>query len=127
MKPRSLIRRVRRSGGFSLVEIMVGVAIGLIGALVMMQVSAIFEGRKRTTTSGTDAQTNGALALFTVERELRKAGYGISVPDAVGCTVNTYFAAASPKQSSFVLTPVMITQGANGLPDRITTFASAKE
>ncbi|MDB5793732.1 MAG: pilW2 [Noviherbaspirillum sp.] len=127
MKPRSLIRRVRRSGGFSLVEIMVGVAIGLIGALVMMQVSAIFEGRKRTTTSGTDAQTNGALALFTVERELRKAGYGISVPDAVGCTVNTYFAAASPKQSSFVLTPVRIIQGANGLPDRITTFASTKE
>jgi type IV pilus assembly protein PilW len=106
---------------------MVGIAIGLIGALVMMQVSAIFEGRKRTTTSGNDAQTNGALALFNVERELRKAGYGISVPDAVGCKVNRYFATAATRKSDFLLTPVMITKGANGLPDTIATFASAKE
>jgi type IV pilus assembly protein PilW len=127
MNPHAKQRRIRRSGGFSLVEIMVGVAIGLIGALVMMQVSAIFEGRKRTTTSGTDAQTNGAVALFTVERDLRKAGYGISVPDAIGCTVNRYFATSAPRQSTFVLTPVMIAKGANGLPDTISTFASSKE
>jgi type IV pilus assembly protein PilW len=118
---------VRRTGGFSLVEIMVGIAIGLIGALVIMQVSAIFEGRKRTTTGGADAQINGSAALHTVERDVRKAGYGISVPGAVGCAVRRYFGGAELTAPVFSLTPVEITKGAGGRPDAIRTIASSKD
>jgi type IV pilus assembly protein PilW len=117
----------RRAGGFSLVEIMVGIALGIVGALVIMQVSAIFEGRKRTTTSGADAQINGALALHTIERDVRKAGYGISVPDAIGCTVRRYFGGAEITAPAFSLTPVVITKGAGGRPDTIRTIASSKD
>lgn len=73
--------------GMSLVELMVAALIGLIGSVVIFQVFAVFEGQKRTTTSGGDAQTNGALALFTVERDLRMAGYGINNLDFLGCTI----------------------------------------
>jgi type IV pilus assembly protein PilW len=48
------------TAGFSLVEIMVGLAIGMLAVIVILQVFALSEGRKRTTTSGGDAQSNGA-------------------------------------------------------------------
>ena len=41
------------------------------------QLYAFFEGQKRTTSSGADAQTNSAVAMYLLERDLRQAGYGI--------------------------------------------------
>lgn len=107
--------------GMSLVELMVAALIGLIGSVVIFQVFAVFEGQKRTTTSGGDAQTNGALALFTVERDLRMAGYGINNLDFLGCIIHGWDEQQGGGTSftvSFV--PVLITQGAAGAPDTIT-------
>lgn len=115
----------RRSSGFSLVEIMVGIAIGLLGVLIIMQVSVVFEGQKRTTSTGSDAQTNGAAALYTVERDVRMAGYGLNVPDALGCSIRRYFGSA--EISPLSLTPVRIINGANGGPDAIRILASSKD
>jgi type IV pilus assembly protein PilW len=52
--------------GMSLVELMVGVAIGLIGLLVIFKTVAIWDSHTRTTTSGGDADTAGTLALFNL-------------------------------------------------------------
>jgi len=68
-----------RSLGFSLVEIMVGLVIGLLATLVIMQVFSVFEGQKRATTGGADAQTNGGVAIYTIQREASMAGYGMPV------------------------------------------------
>ena len=114
----------RRNHGFSLVEIMVGVAIGLLGVLIIMQVSVVFEGQKRTTTTGADAQTNGVTALYTVERDVRRAGYGMSVPGALGCTVKRYYDTAATSDLS--LAPVVITNGAGGAPDSVRILSSSK-
>lgn len=114
----------RRIRGFSLIEIMVGIAIGMLGVLIIMQVSTVFEGQKRTTTTGSDAQTTGVTALFTIERDVRIAGYGLSALDALGCTVRRYFDDA--EIDSLTLTPVAITNGANGAPDSIRILASSK-
>lgn len=113
----------RRNQGFSLVEIMVGVAIGLLGVLIIMQVSVVFEGQKRTTTTGADAQTNGVTALYTVERDVRRAGYGMSVPGALGCTVKRYYDSAPIGDLS--LAPVVIANGAAGAPDSIRILSSS--
>ena len=118
------VHRIKRfSSGFSLVEIMVGVAIALVSALVIMQVFALFEGQKRTTTSGSDAQTDGSLATYLIERDLRMAGYGLGVVGALGCSVNSSYNGTSVP---FTLSPVVITNGANGLPDSIRMMASSK-
>lgn len=66
-----------RQAGFSLVEIMVALVIGLLTTLVIMQVFTFFEGQKRTTTGGADAQTNGSVALYTIARDLQMAGFGL--------------------------------------------------
>lgn len=73
--------------GFSLIEIMVGMVIGLLGMLIVMQVFTASEGRKRNTMSGDDAQTNGAIALFSLRREIQHAGYGLSSPELLGCNL----------------------------------------
>jgi len=64
------------SYGFSLVEILVAMVIALLGTIIIFQVFAVSEGIRRTSTSGGDAQQFGALALFTLERDVRVAGYG---------------------------------------------------
>lgn len=76
-----------RSSGFSLVEIMVGILIGMFGMIVMMQVFALSESQKRATTGGGDAQTNGAIALFSLQREIQLSGYGSSMYNLIGCNV----------------------------------------
>jgi type IV pilus assembly protein PilW len=81
-------RSLRRpAAGFSLVEIMVGMVIGMLGLIIMMQVFSLSESQKRTTTGGGDAQSNGAIALFGLQRDLRQAGFGVSDPNVLGCSV----------------------------------------
>ena len=60
---------------------MVGLVIGLLATLVIMQIFAVFEGQKRSTTGSADAQTNGSIALFTMQRDLQMAGFGLPVFD----------------------------------------------
>lgn len=69
--------RIKANTGFSLVEVMVGVVIAMLGIIIIFQVFSVSEGIKRTTTSGGDALQNGASALLAMERSLKEAGYGI--------------------------------------------------
>jgi len=79
--------RTKRSDGFSLVEIMVAMVIGLLGMIVMLQVYSNFEGQKRTTTGGDDAQNAGAIALYGLQRDIQQSGWGISAVNLLGCNV----------------------------------------
>lgn len=68
--------------GLSLVEMMVGMVVGLLATLVIMQAFTAFEGQRRATTGTADAQTNGSLALMNIQRDLQTAGFGLSFPMA---------------------------------------------
>jgi type IV pilus assembly protein PilW len=59
-------RQRQAASGFSLIEILVGLLIGMLSVIVIMQVFGVFEGNKRTTTGGDDAQINGTVALDAV-------------------------------------------------------------
>jgi type IV pilus assembly protein PilW len=100
--------------GVTLIELMVGLVIGMIATVVIAQVLGVAEGQKRATTSGSDAQVNGALSLYTLQRDIGMAGYGFaSVPSDLGC--DTHGAGGK----TWTLAPVQITDGANGAPDTI--------
>lgn len=117
----SPIQIVRRQCGFSLVELMVGMFVGLIGIVSIYQVFAVFEGYKRTTTSGSDTGQSGAVALFTLERDLRMSGYGINQPALMGCTVNAFNSnLPAPSTFTFLMVPVVINVGAGTAPDSFT-------
>jgi len=69
--------RMNTERGFGLIEVMVGLAIGMIATIVMFQTFAVSERQKRTTTGAADAQSNGAIATFMMERDIKMAGWGI--------------------------------------------------
>jgi len=75
----------KRHKGFGLVEVMVAMIIGMLGIIIMMQVFAVAEGQKRSTTGAGDAQNNGAMALYTLQRDVRQAGYGFNALKVLGC------------------------------------------
>ena len=108
-----------RQRGFSLIELMVGVVIGLLTVLVITQVMALAEGKRRTVSMGSDAQINGALALFSMQRDIEQSGSGmVTVQGSLGCTVNYKFGSAGTA-GSFTLASVVIDDGAAGAPDTI--------
>lgn len=131
--------RIRRERGFSLVELMVGMAIGLIGITIITHLYLTNEKYKRSTAGSGTAQVNGAIALYTLERDIRGAGYGINHSAALGCTcagancsairyhyngVFSYPPAAGPTAlPALMAAPVVITSTA-GTPDTITVLSS---
>jgi type IV pilus assembly protein PilW len=116
--------RKKRMAGFSLPELMIGITIGLITVLVIMQVLSVAESRKRTASGGADAVVNAALSLYSIERDARNAGYGISstgIP--IGCPVR---AMRDATNVGFQLVPAIITDPGGGAPDSIRFLASRK-
>lgn len=112
---RLTVRSHSVQAGFSLVELLVGLVIGLLVILVVMQVFSEFEGQKRTTMGTADAQTNGNIALYNVQRDAQLAGYGLPVfsktnsPLLCG-TLTTEGVSASVND----LSPITITDGGTG-------------
>lgn len=98
----------KRAAGFSLVELLVATAITLLGLLVITRVFAVYEGWKRTTTGVAQSQEGGLLGAFSVEKDLRHAGFGMI---GLGCAaIKAYNASAAPKNFAFSGMPVTITQ-----------------
>jgi type IV pilus assembly protein PilW len=116
-----------RSSGFSLIELLVGVAIGLIGIVAIFQVLTTWDSRRRSTTAGSDAQVSGVIGLFQMEKSLKLAGLGVAtLPPAVfGCPVFAYNEEFTPKNFTFSLVPLSITQGVGGQPASITVLAGS--
>ena len=109
--------------GFSLVEVMVAIVIGLLAILAVMSVFLNFEGQKRTTTGGADAHENGLVAMSLIERDLRVAGLGLV---GLGCTAVNGFNAALGGNFSFAPLPAAITRDAPTVgTDRLLIIYSA--
>ena len=113
--------------GMSLPEILAAVLIGLIGMVVIMQVYATSEERKRTTTGTSDAQINGNIALFTLESSIRSAGFGMvsANNNMLGCNTLAYNSNRGVPDFNFLMAPVVITAGAAGAPDQITVISGS--
>lgn len=112
--------------GFTLIELMVGAVLGMLTVLVISQVLIQSESTRRNTASGGDAEVNGSLSLFTIQRDIQMAGYGLaSNQDALGCKVKSKHGTdpnpASPTApNEFILAPVTIKNAtADGDPDEI--------
>jgi type IV pilus assembly protein PilW len=120
---------LRRHAGFTLIELMVGVVLGMLTVVIIANVFATAEGQKRTTTSGSDAQVAGSLALHALQRDVRMAGYGLAgAPAALGCAITAQF--NSTAVTGLRLVPAEITFGSlttgAGTSDQIRVLAAAR-
>jgi type IV pilus assembly protein PilW len=126
--PRSLRFR-RQVSGFSLVEIMVGIVLGLLTVIIIMRLFAGTEASKRTTTGGNDAQINGTVSLYNLERDVRSAGYGFTSYSVLGCALS-YTTVADTAPVTQVMAPVIINPAVSQIPagdantDTILVFSS---
>ena len=113
-----------RQRGISLIELMVGVVIGLIAVLVIYQTFAVAEGVKRQTISAGDAQKTGMIATYLLGAELSSAGSGIMLnqDDLATCIDDTATYPDPNVRVARTMRPfsVMITPGADdATPDTI--------
>ena len=112
---------MNKTSGFSLVELLVGMLVGLIGTVVIFQIFAVAEGQKRTTTSGGDAAQSAAYALFSLERDLRMAGQGFNNKGLLGCSIRVYGDMSPPPKSRLQgLVPSVVTVGIGNAPDSLS-------
>lgn len=110
--------QARLQRGMSMVEMMVAVVISLIGTVVIFQVFQVNEGVRRETTSGADTQTSGLVALTTIERDLRTAGFGFNDNNLIGCSMRMYDLKRTPTDvSPFPFVPVKIISNSGTTPD----------
>lgn len=115
----------RRTHGLGLIDLMVGLTIGMVATLVILNVMVMFDARRRSLSSGADAQVNAAFASTWLARELRNAGHGLGPSTVLGCKVHR--AAAGTPDANFTLAPVTITQGDDGAPDTLTVLAASEQ
>ncbi|MRX09612.1 pilus assembly protein PilW [Pseudoduganella sp. FT25W] len=80
----------RRSAGFSLVELMVSVVIGMLAILFATRLVLSGEQTKDGAVGGSASMQNGMLALYSISNDAAEAGWGINDTLVAGC--NTSFA-----------------------------------
>lgn len=133
MKPTAMVRTGTmprpgsKAGGFSLIELMVALAIGLVVSLAIFSVLSASEGRRRTTTAVNDISQSGSYVAYMVDKAVRSAGSGFKTvwSQAYGCTLNVERASGRvlPRAAAFPapfgalplamnLAPVVIFDGA---------------
>lgn len=108
--------------GISLIETMVGMTLGIVVSLIVVQVWATFEDQKQRTISGSAIQASGLISLTELERDIRSAGAGLTDSAAFNCTTTySYYetggTAVSPIPAyvgGMGMVPVQITDGGTG-------------
>lgn len=106
--------------GFSLIELLVGVVIAILSSIAVFQVFSVSDRQKRTTTGTADAQSNGAIAMYMLDRDIRMAGWGLEASAMSTCTnTYTYYEGdGAPGPITDFFASVSITDGGAG-PDTI--------
>ena len=116
-----------RQLGFSMIELMVSVLIGLLAMVFVMRTTVSFETNRRGSIGGSDSMQNGVVALFSMENDATQAGWGLNDGLLIGCAARFYdsqnYANANVGGGvAMTLAPVSVVfNGAN--PDQIS-FAS---
>ncbi|NCQ51465.1 hypothetical protein GW796_06140 [archaeon] len=114
--------------GSFLVELMIGLLMSSITILGVLTIYAEFEGQKRTTVQMGQTMSNVAIAMFPIEQNAKKAGFGINHLELIGCNVLGYNENRTVKDFNFSLVPVLITPGAdNTVSDEITFMSGSSD
>jgi len=106
---------MRKQYGFNLIEVLIGLVIGMVGMLAVAQVLVTFSQQRNTAVQIMEAQGNGAMALYLLERDMGMAGFGLM--DIKDCgTIQWYWnptgcTSSCGLQSALSTKPVIITDG----------------
>jgi len=110
--------------GFSIIELLVGMVLGLLAIIAIFQIMSVWESRRRTVTDGNSAQIAGEIAILELERDLNQSGvgFGNADPTTLGCEVAVHNSGLATSDFTVRMSPVEIIDGANGAPDTINVL-----
>lgn len=115
-----------RQRGFSIVELMVAVVIGMLALLFATRMVTGGAKDRQAALTGSDAMQNGMLAMFSMTKDANQAGFGLNDPILAGCNTNLddtggYTLAGAQRGGTSIkpLASVVIVDGVLG-PDQIS-------
>jgi type IV pilus assembly protein PilW len=103
--------------GFSLVELMVGLTLGMLILLTLAQAYVAFNFQRRLISGSMNAQTAAMSALHAIERDVQHAALGFGDRRVLGCD------ARLDGGAMLALSPVRIISGVNGAPDSLAIMS----
>src|SRR5690242_16655514 len=107
--------------GMSLVELMVGILVGLMVILAASGSLAFFEAQRTTSLTGNAASNSGMMGGYLLQRDLRNAGLGLLNAAQLACSrINLYYNGAT-RADGVAVAPVQIVDGGAG-SDTISVF-----
>lgn len=113
--------------GVSLLELLVGIVIGMLTVLVITQVFLESEQQRRSPAAGADAQINGILALDAIQRDVRQSGYGLGGGPWLGTCTTAESSGSAVGLAGLPLAPLVIHAGSGTAPsDSIEVLSSGK-
>lgn len=99
LQNRAVMRNSPR--GFTLVEVMVGLALSMLSMLIIIQLFSVSDARKRVTTGAAEGQQTANVSLYQVSRVIRLAGAGLTQSSGIwGCAIQAYRSATQILPSS---------------------------
>lgn len=123
--------------GFSLIELMISVVIGLLALMFATKLFLASEKNRESSVGGSDSMQNGMQALFTINRDVAQAGWGLNDPLMAGCDTvfadKKGYALASASRTDAKGTTTITPMAAaliedNGAdPDTITLYAGSSQ
>lgn len=94
--------------GFSMIEVLVALVIGMLASIVVLQMLANSETRNRTAAGSADAQSNGLMTLYQMQTNIQRAGYGINTAALFNCNTSWIVASTAAIDKSIALAPVSV-------------------
>ncbi|MEW7847746.1 PilW family protein [Massilia aurea] len=121
----------RRVAGFSLVELMVSIVIGLLAVLFATRMMTDSESNKDGALGGSESMQNGMMAMFSISADAEQAGYGLNDPILAGCDTIFHdtkgFDMAKAMRGATETQPLaaaVIVNGGTG-PDEVTLYSGS--
>ena len=111
----------KKQKGAGLIDIMVGLAIGVLVLLAITTSITFYQASKRTAIHGSSALANAMTGMAFMANDVRLAGLGLTANDDVVCSrFNAYFA-GNVIADNALMAPISVVDGGNGA-DTITVM-----
>lgn len=112
----SRLATCRRQQGFSLMELMVSIVIGMFSVVVILQVLGSTATSRRIAVGGGDAQLNGVASLRALELDVEHAGLGLQSFNISGCTLGYTTSQDAVAVTLPALAPVIVNPATSVIP-----------
>jgi type IV pilus assembly protein PilW len=118
------IKKKPYQSGISMIDLLVGMAISMLAMLMILNLSVVFESRRKVSLDSSETQINAVNVISMLERDVRLSGYGFGPMEAWGCGVKRHYIS---RIDDHALLPIEIIAGDNGAPDSLRIMASGKK